>query len=249
MRLTVIGCAGTFPRKDAACSGYLVEAEGFRLLLDMGNGSLGALQQHIGLFDLDALFISHLHGDHCFDACSYAVARRHAPGRPPPPLPLYAPAGTLDRFARATEVHPQQAHLEQVYEERVLTPGSLEVGPFRLRVERMNHPVETYGVRVEHAARTLAYSADTGPTGALVGLAREADVLLCEATFSSAGRNPPNLHLTGAEAGEHATRADAGQLLLTHLTSWSDPNETQDEATRSYQGKIVVVASGDSYDV
>ncbi len=249
MKLTVVGCAGSFPRADAACSSYLVEAEGFRLLLDMGNGALGAMQQHIGLYDLDALFVSHLHGDHCFDACSYVVARRYAPAGPLPPLPLYAPEGTLARFARAYEINPGEAALDEVYHERVLTPKDMEIGPFRVRVEGMNHPVETYGVRIEQGGRVLAYSADSGPAEALVALARDADVFLCEATFESGRPNPPDLHLTGAEAGQHACRAQAGRLLLTHLTSWSDPGRTLEEARSTYDGKVVVVAGGDSYDV
>jgi ribonuclease BN (tRNA processing enzyme) len=249
VRLTIVGCAGSFPRADSACSAYLVEADGFRLLLDMGNGSLGALQQHIGLYDLDALFISHLHGDHCFDACSYVVARRYAPEGRLAPLPLYAPAGTLARFGRAYEINPVGAHLDEIYDERVLAKGELDIGPFRACIERVNHPVDTYGVRLEHGGRVLAYSADSGPTGVLADLARDADVFLCEATFDSDQPNPPNLHLTGAEAGEHAAQAGAGRLLLTHLTSWSDPARTLDEARSSYDGKVAVVASGDSYDV
>jgi len=249
VKLTVVGCAGSFPRSDSACSAYLVEAEGFHLLLDMGNGALGALQQHVGLYDLDALFISHLHGDHCFDACTYVVARRYAPGGPLPTLPLHAPAGTLARFARAYEINPGGSRLDEIYDERVLTPKSFEIGPFQVRVERTNHPVETYGVRLEHGGRVLAYSADSAPTDALVSLARDADVFLCEATWSSTVTNSPNLHVTGAEAGEHATRAGAERLLLTHLMAWSDPGRTLEEATSTFDGKVVVVASGDSYDV
>jgi len=83
MKLTVVGCSGSFPSAESACSSYLVEADGFRLLLDMGNGALGELQRHCGLYDLDAIFLSHLHADHCIDMCGYFVARyyRHEGGR------------------------------------------------------------------------------------------------------------------------------------------------------------------------
>ncbi|MEP6696685.1 MAG: MBL fold metallo-hydrolase [Pseudonocardiales bacterium] len=249
MKLTVVGCAGSFARADAACSAYLVEAEGFRLMLDMGNGALGALQQHIGLYDLDALYISHLHGDHFFDACSYVVARRYGPQGLQPVLPLFAPRGTLARFARACEINPQEARLGEVYDERVLAAATFEIGPFRVTTGRMNHPVETYGVRLEHGGRVLAYSADSAPTEALTALARDADVFLCEATWSSAVANPPGLHVTGAEAGQHAEEAGVAQLLLTHLTSWTDHNRILDEAAGTFGGKVAVVASGDSYDV
>lgn len=86
MKLTVVGCSGSFPSAGSACSSYLVEADGFRLLLDMGNGALGELQRHVGLYDLDAIFLSHLHADHCIDMCAYFVVRyyRHDGGRPAP---------------------------------------------------------------------------------------------------------------------------------------------------------------------
>lgn len=254
MELTVVGCAGSFPRPGAACSSYLVEAEGFRLLLDMGNGALGALQQHIGLYDLDALLLTHLHGDHCLDASSYVVARRFRPEGPLPPLPLYGPAGTLARLARAYEVAREATPLDDVYQEQVLTPGTVEVGPFRLTVDRTNHPVETYGVRLEHGGRALAYSADSGASDALVSLARDSDVFLCEASYNelppgAPQDNPPNLHLTGAEAGAHAAQAGAGRLLLTHLSAWTDPEQTLDEVTGAFAGPVTLVAAGDAYDI
>lgn len=249
MKLTIVGCAGSFPNPGSPCSAYLVEADGFRLLLDMGNGSLGALQRHIGLHDLDAVFVSHLHGDHCIDLCAYAVARRYAPDGPFPQLPVYGPPSTLSRLASAYDAEGRDARLDDVYAEHVLSAGQVEIGPFRLDVDRVNHPVETYAARISHAGRSLTYSADTGESPALVALARDTDTLLCEASFTSDQPNPPDLHLTGAEAGQHAARAGAGRLLLTHLTAWSDPAKTLSEATAAYVGDTVVVASGDSYDI
>ena len=101
MRLTVIGCAGSFPGPDSPASAYLVEADGFRMLLDLGNGALGGLQRHAGLFDIDAICLSHLHGDHCLDMAAYWVARTYAPDGPRPRIPVYGPAGTAGRLASA----------------------------------------------------------------------------------------------------------------------------------------------------
>jgi ribonuclease BN (tRNA processing enzyme) len=82
VRLTVIGCSGSFPGPDSPASCYLVESGGFRLLLDLGNGALGALQRHVGLYDIDAVCLSHLHADHCLDLCAYYVARTFHPDGP-----------------------------------------------------------------------------------------------------------------------------------------------------------------------
>src|SRR3712207_5590739 len=99
MRLTVLGCAGSFPGPEWACSAYLVEADGFRLLLDFGSGALTALQRYVGLHCVDAILLTHLHGDHMLDSCSYVVVRRYAPEAPLPPVPVYAPAGATERIA------------------------------------------------------------------------------------------------------------------------------------------------------
>jgi ribonuclease BN (tRNA processing enzyme) len=108
----------------------------------------------------------------------------------------------------------------------------------------MNHPVETFGFRVEYAGWKLAYSADTGETDALVRLAEDVDVLLSEASFQTNPNNPPNLHLTARQAGEHATRAGAGQLVLTHLVPWYDRERSLAEAAESYCGPLSAATSG-----
>ena len=99
MQLTVIGCSGSFPGPDSPASCYLLEAEGFRLVMDMGNGALGVLQRHAELFGIDAICVSHLHVDHCVDLSSYWVARQYAPGGSRPPIPVYGPRGTAERVA------------------------------------------------------------------------------------------------------------------------------------------------------
>ena len=98
MRLTVVGCAGSFPGPDSPASCYLLEADGFRLVIDFGNGSLGALQRYTRLFGIDAVRLSHLHADHCVDLYSYSIARTYSPAGPQPPIPVYGPAGTAERI-------------------------------------------------------------------------------------------------------------------------------------------------------
>src|SRR6266550_7247752 len=149
MRLTVLGCAGSFPSVDSACSAYLVEAEGFSLILDFGTGSLSALQRYAELRSIDAILLSHLHCDHMLDACSYVVVRRYAPDGPYPRLPVYGPAGVRDRLIAAYG-SPDEGPLDDVYSFHTLTPGTFFLGPFTIATERVNHPVETYGVRLEH---------------------------------------------------------------------------------------------------
>jgi ribonuclease BN (tRNA processing enzyme) len=241
MRLTVIGCSGSFPGPDSPASSYLLEAEGFRLVIDMGNGALGVLQRYAELFGIDAICVSHLHADHCIDLSSYWVARQYAPQGPRPPIPVYGPQATTDRIAGLSGEKADSIRAR--FDVRNVSPAQ-EIGPFHVTTERMNHPVETFGFRVEHAGWTVAYSADTGPTDALVRLADGADVLLSEASFQDSKNNPPDLHLTARQAGEHATRAGAGQLVLTHLVPWYDRELSLAQAAQAYRGPLSVAATG-----
>lgn len=242
MQLTVIGCSGSFPGPDSPASSYLLEAEGFRLVLDMGNGSLGVLQRYAELFGIDAICVSHLHADHCIDLGSYWVARRYAPGGPKSPIPVYGPRGTAERIADLGG--EDVASVRARFDVHDLEPRSQEIGPFRVTTERMNHPVETFGFRVEHVGWKLAYSADTGQTDALARLADGVDVLLSEASFQDGPDNPPDLHLTARQAGEYATRAGAGRLVLTHLVPWYDRERSLEEAAGSYRGPLSAATSG-----
>lgn len=249
MKLTVLGCAGSFPGPESACSAYLIEAEGFRLMMDMGTGSLGALQRYAGLTQVDAILLSHLHADHVLDACSYVVVRRYAPDGPYPLLPVYAPAGAEIRLSDAYG-SIGEGPLSDVYEFYDLQPGSLQIGPFQVTVDQMVHPVETYGVRLEHNGKVLTYSADTSPCESLIKLAAGADVFLCEASYLDGEMNPPGLHLTGREAGEHARRAGVKRLLLTHLvTAWGSEAQTLDAAMATFDGPVEVVRAGARYEI
>jgi ribonuclease BN (tRNA processing enzyme) len=242
MDLTIVGCSGSFPGPESAASCYLAEAEGFRMLLDLGNGALGSLQRYAALDSIDAICLSHLHTDHCIDVCSYNVVRIFNPSGPLPRIPVYGPAGTADRLSRAAvdTGHP----IADAFDFETLTPGKLEIGPFAITVDHMSHPVETFGFRIEHAGKVIAYSADTGPTERLVTLAAGADVLLCEASFTEAPGLPDGVHLTGRQAAEHAARAGAGELVLTHLVPWNRREHVQAEAAASYQGALSLAVPG-----
>jgi ribonuclease BN (tRNA processing enzyme) len=243
MRLTVVGCAGSFPGPDSPASSYLFEAEGFRLVIDMGNGSLGALQRYAGLFDIDAICLSHLHADHCVDLYGYQVARQYAPGGPKPSIPVYGPDGTAERIGMIHGPEHADGLLER-FSFGALAPGTRQIGPFTVTTGLMNHPVTTFGFRVEHGGRAIAYSADTAPCEELVALARGADVLLCEASYLDGPDLPKNVHLTATQAGEHAARAGVGELVLTHLVAWNDPMRSVGDAIGVFDGTVTAAEAG-----
>jgi ribonuclease BN (tRNA processing enzyme) len=237
VELTVLGCAGTFPGPSSPCSSYLLEHDGFRLVVDMGAGSLGALQRHVGLLDVDAVYVSHLHADHCIDLVAYSYARRYHPDGVPPVLPVYGPAGTRERICNSFETPPRDGLLD-VYDFREVEVGSRTIGPFRVDTVRSNHPVECHAMRLTAGGRSMTYSGDTGACPDLVELARGTDLFLCEASWTHRPENPPGVHLSGREAGEHAAQAGVGRLVVTHLVAWADPEAVVAEARAAFDGPV-----------
>jgi len=248
VQLTVLGCAGTFPGPSSPCSGYLVEYDGFRVVLDLGAGALGNLQRHCDLRDVDAVYVTHLHADHCIDLVAYFYARRYHPKGMPPRLPVFGPAGTRHRVHAAFEEPPVDG-FDDVYDFQERTDGTFQLGPFTITSKAVRHPIECHGLRIEAGGKVLTYSGDTAACDQLVELARDADLFLCEASWPSVPTPPPGIHLTGREAGQHATSAGAKRLLLTHLMPFHDPQAMLAEAKETYDGHIDLVSPGAVYSV
>lgn len=249
MRLTVLGCAGTFPGPGTACSSYLVEQDGFRLLVDFGNGALGGLQEAGDLRDVDAVVISHLHGDHFLDLVTYTYARRYHPDGASAPLVVYGPPGLAERINGCFERPWPPDLLRHTFDFRTITEGTLQIGPFGLELIKVNHPVTCFAMRIGAGGRSLTYSGDTGVCEALIDLARDTDLFLCEASYLDGADNPPGVHLTGSEAGAHAAEAGARRLVLTHLVPWNDSEAIRKAAADCFHGPLELAAPGAVYDI
>ncbi|HEY1822470.1 MAG TPA: MBL fold metallo-hydrolase [Trebonia sp.] len=243
MRLTVVGCAGSFPGPDSPASCYLLEADGFRVVVDFGNGSLGALQKYVGLFDIDAVCLSHLHADHCVDLYSYSIARTYSPGGVQPVIPVYGPAGTTERIGLIHGPGGDDGLMKRFTFE-TLDPGRMTIGPFDVQLAHMNHPVETFAFRFSYGGRSLVYTGDTGETEAVPELAAGADVILSEAAFLDGPKLPPNIHLTARQAAGYANQAGVGKLVLTHLQPWNDRDVAREEAASAFPGDLDIAVAG-----
>jgi ribonuclease BN (tRNA processing enzyme) len=235
------------PGPESAASCYLLEHDGYRVVVDLGHGSLGALQRHIGLADIDAIVLSHLHPDHCIDLTALYVAHRYGPYAFTGRLPVFGPTDTAERMAAAYGMSSSRP-MSEVFDFRELSVAA-SVGPLRVRAERVAHPVEAYATRFEADGASFVYSGDTGPCRALDELARGAGVFLSEASFRDSDKNPPDLHLTGRQAGEVARDADVGRLVITHVPPWHDPEVARNEAASVYDGAIELATPGSSYEV
>ena len=245
-RLTVVGCSGSYPGPESPASSYLLEAEQdgrtFRILLDLGNGSLGHLQRYADPLSIDAVFLSHLHADHCLDMCGYYVMRKYHPTGPQPRIPVWGPSDTPGRLARAYDL-PLDPGMTEEFD--FFAHGEpVRIGPFLVETVAVLHPVDAFALKVTVGDRTVVYSGDTGACQELTDLATGADLLLCEASFRDGVDNPPDLHMTGSECGTAATDAGVGRLVLTHIPPWHDPQVAYAEARTTWSGQLDLAVAG-----
>jgi ribonuclease BN (tRNA processing enzyme) len=241
MRLRVLGSSGGYPAPGNPCTGFLLENGASRIWIDAGNGTFAELQRWADFTKLDALFLSHVHADHCADVYPLWVAIRFHPAGGLR-LPLYCPPGSREVLA------PQL--LEGGWEQLGLTfdfhfidaGDSVEVGGARFRFLRMDHPAHTLALRIETGEGTLTYSADTGPAADLAGFAQGSDLLVCEATYQEGKMGAP-VHLSARQAAETARRAGVRELALTHVWPTFDPKVSVEEA-QAVAGEIPVRWAG-----
>jgi ribonuclease BN (tRNA processing enzyme) len=242
MRLTVLGGCGGWPAAGLACSGYLVEHDGFRLLIDPGYATLPRLLTLAGPDEVDAVLVSHGHPDHCADLNPLLRARALRDDDPAPAVAVYAPVGELGPVLALD----RPGMLDDAIALREFTPGDrLEVGPFGVRSWLLPHWRPNAGLRLEAGGRTLAYTGDSGPSPLLADLARDADIFLAEATYPWQVPGDVAPYLSSArQAGEVASQAGTGQLVLTHLWPGTDPDESVRAAAGTYPGPIAVAVPG-----
>ncbi|MBF9131973.1 MBL fold metallo-hydrolase [Plantactinospora sp. S1510] len=240
MRLTVLGGCGAWPEAGQACSGYLLEYDGFRLLVDLGYATMPRLLERVAADQVDAVFISHGHPDHCADLNPLLRARAMRDD-PPTPLPVYALPGALD----AVLALDRPETLAGAYAIREINVGDgLDIGPFRAQTRLLPHWVPNAGVRLAAGDRVLAYTGDSGPSPDVVELARDADLLLAEATHVDQVPEDSRRYLSSArQVGRQAAEAGVRHLLLTHLWPGTDPAAARAAAGDGYDGEIGVATA------
>ena len=254
MKVTVIGCSGSFAGPASAASSYLVTAEAdgrrWNVLLDLGSGALGPLQRHLDPADLDAVFVTHLHPDHCADLCGLYVAHTYAPGGSPARrLPVWGPEETATRISLMYH-GLEDGGMDKVFSfHRLEDRVAIEVGPVTVIPYAVHHPVTAFGFRVEAGGAVLAYTGDTDACEALIPLMSGADLVLADSAFVDGRDEIRGIHLTGSRAAQAAAAAGGVQrLVLTHMPAWNDPDVCRAEAEAFWPG-VEVAEPGAVYDL
>lgn len=242
MKLTVIGCWGGYPKVNGASSGYLLEHEGFNLLIDFGSGVLGKMQNIIQPEQIDAVILSHYHPDHIADIGVLQHAR----------LIL----GFLGKEMECLSIfgHTEDEHEFSKLTYKNITKGvpyqpdnTLTIGPFTIQFLRTDHPVPCYAMRIEANGKTIVYTADTAFKEELIPFCAEADLLLCECNFYGNQTGSNAGHMTSYDSATLAKKANVKNLMLTHLPHWGNLEQLKKEAAEIYHGPISLAAYQQSH--
>ncbi len=244
MRLTIVGCSGSFAGPTSPASSYLVQAEHegrtWNLVLDLGNGALGALQRHIDPLTIDAVVLTHLHSDHCLDLCGLYVVQKYSPihvarSR----ILVYGPRRTGERMARAYDMTPPDGMHNEFDFRELVDHEAIRIGPFTVTPHLVNHPAEAYGIRVEADGQVLAYTGDTDTCDGLKPLFHNATLVLADSAFVDGRDRARGIHLSGSRAAQAAVDAGGVQrLMLTHLPPWNDPAVCRAQAAAVWPGEV-----------
>jgi ribonuclease BN (tRNA processing enzyme) len=249
-RLVVLGSCGAWPEAGRACSGFVVEHHGYRVVLDLGYGTLPRLLTLLNSSvadGVDAVIVTHQHPDHMVDLHALFRARWFG-RRDARPVPLYAPPGVLDTVVALEE--GDAVTVQRVFDAHPLPAEPYQLGPFRLESAALPHFVAKAGVRLSSPDLTVAYTGDTGPDEALVDLGRDADLYVMDATDrdQQAGVPPATssrkMHLSARDAGLAAARAGARRLLLTHFWPGNDREASRTSAAAVFAGEVFIADEG-----
>jgi ribonuclease BN (tRNA processing enzyme) len=249
-RLTILGKSPSWQDSDGACSGYLVEVGGLRLLIDCGNGVFAKLRRHADYERIDAVLVSHLHADHMLDLVPFAYALTYGPRLRTDRPQLHAPPGAQLALRRLCGAWNSETLIEDTFELREYDPSrGLELDGVRVRFQAVPHYVPTYALELRGGeGRRLIFGADCGPNDELVDFADGAALLLIEATLLE-DSDEPSGHLTAAQAGVIGRRAGVGRLVLTHFSDQLDPTQIRERAEAAFGRTVDLAGEGETYEI
>ena len=257
--VTILGSGAALPTVARHCSGQVVNLNGFRILLDCGENTQTQIRvYHQKLQALSQICITHLHGDHFFGLPGL-ISSMHLGGHKNP-VDIYAPVGIAHVMQTIMDTSNSHLDFEIRYHELTHTEGSLLLFENKyclIHAFPLQHSVPTYGYLIEekprgkNPPRRYAYCTDTAYTETILPYIEGVNLLCLESTFNNAFTSvaAEKLHCTASQAATLALKANAKQLLLTHISArFKEPEALLAEAAAIFPNTIIA-ADGGMYEV
>lgn len=243
MKLIVLGCWGAYPKAGEATSGYLLLTDKHKILLDCGSGVLSNLFKHIGKGELDAVFLSHFHYDHCADLGCLLYASKFALyfQERNKPLPVYThknssffPELTFGEYTKGVEIK----HGE-----------TIDLNGLKISFHHTVHNEYNLAMRFEYQGKILVYTGDLGPETDLGRFCSGADMLICETSLFEHEQGLFPGHMTTRDAAKLAKDSEVKKLLITHFPQAGDITRMPFEVKKYFKGTVFAAEMNRVYEV
>ena len=231
VRVRFLGTGNAFADGGRSHACIHLEATGVSLLLDCGGSSLPAIKRAMDPATIQAIAVSHLHGDH-FGGITYLVMEQHFAGRTAP-LAIGGPRELQQRAMRAGEALFGLSFV--TLRETPMVLGGAQVAALPVKHVADSDP---HGLRVQVDGKLIAYSGDARWSDELAAVAKGADLFICEATnFSQSDA----AHISYRELMANRAKLDCGRIILTHLGADSIAHLSEMELERAEDGMLVTL--------
>jgi ribonuclease BN (tRNA processing enzyme) len=252
MQLIILGSGTSVFHPQRAAAAFWVQTEQGSLLLDCSADAPHRMaQEALDWPNLDAIWISHLHLDHCGGLASLLFGMKHAPQTQSrrKPLQIFGCAGTKKLLAAINDAHdyklselPFPLDLTEVSANDSSSPFEILSGLTATIVSTPHRPESLALKLADDRGTTIVYSSDTGFSEEVARFARHADLFLLECSFY---RNKPlQTHLELADAMSISAIAEPRKVVLTHLYPEWDGVDLEGEARKLWPGKTVAAYDG-----
>lgn len=247
MKATILGSGTCVPRLDRSASALLVETGDFKLLFDIGPGTIRRLLEYgLTIFDLTHVFLSHFHPDHSAELVPLIFASKYSDGfQRRSQLKVYGGKGLMALYGHLKDafghwiVLPQEQLAFNEIDNR--NSQTIDLQSVRIKTRPVKHSPESLAYRVEAPnGLSVVYSGDTEQCDTLIELAHQTDLFVCESAFPDERKGPG--HMTPSLAGRIAQKARAKRLVLTHLYPACDGVDIAKQASSAYSSGPVIVA-------
>ncbi|MFP7168759.1 MBL fold metallo-hydrolase [Terribacillus sp. 7520-G] len=238
MKLTVIGFWGAYPGRESASSCYVVEKDGYSLLLDCGSGALSRMPAFVDPKDLNAVVVSHYHPDHVADigALQHVWQVQNSLRGTEDVLPIYGheedEAGFKSLSHKFTEGIAYQP--DEI----------LSIGPFAITFMKTKHPVPCYGMRISDGVSDIVYTADSSYLEEWAEFSKGADLLITDCNFYQHQDGEAAGHMNSLQVGGIAEQAGVKTLFLSHLPHFGEHRQLLEEASSVFSGEVKLAYEG-----
>lgn len=247
MKIVILGSGTYQPKIDRHCSSYLIKTDSKNLVFDFGRGAIDQLlKAGIKYYNIDVIFITHTHADHCSELGSFlqiALAEPQEARYRNKDLVIYGPAGIkdtikhlLDAFGLSDKEPKFKIEVRELKNNDSIKAENWMVKSFEVKHSTKN---KCLAYRLESSNKVIAYSGDTEYCEGLKSACKDADLAVIETN------NPNELekqgHMTGRLTGKIAFESKVKKLVVAHVSpEYLEDFKVLEDIKKIYKGPVVL---------